>query len=187
MSTKMGVIGVMGVVGLMVIMGCGQKAEPGKVRAGNEPEAMDTNGVEPSIAKELEPVPDLTPDVPSADEVRKEEAATIGRLRQLAWDEFKQDASDETREVLELASRNKTKLIGGDVYHAGMIAVQEHYRKKRMALIEREEMAEILVQQRTLERAEMDQPKLEEAARLARKKMEKAQAELKAFQDARAR
>jgi flagellar motor component MotA len=179
MKTRIGLIGLMVVV---VVGGCAEKSEPGSVQQPAKVNIIETNAGGPSVAAtEAESNREIDDGIPSASDVRKEAAATIARVKQLAWEEYKQAADDETREVLELASRHKAKSIGDEAYFAGMLAVEEHYRKERRDLIEREEMSEILVARRMLEKGEMDQPKLEAAARAAEKRAEQAQADLEAF------
>jgi hypothetical protein len=83
-------------------------------------------------------------------------------------------AAQESGELAFLENLHSAGLLSEEQYVGQKLAIEQAYIEKKRALEERQEMTEILIRRRALERAQMDQPGLTATAETAERKKEKA-------------
>jgi hypothetical protein len=82
--------------------------------------------------------------------------------------------AQKSGELAVLENIHAAGLLSEEQYAEQKVAIEQAYLEKKRALEERQEMTEVLVRRRALERAQMDQPGLTAAAEASEGKREKA-------------
>lgn len=104
--------------------------------------------------------------------VETEHAATA--MRQQIGEVEALGEAQKTGELAILENLHAAGLLSEEQYVEQKLAIEQAYLEKKRALEERQEMTEILIRRRALERAQTEQPGLAAAAEAAERKKEKA-------------